>query len=281
METRAYACRLAALGGALSLLAATAHAGAAQAEHIAQRLDYGLRVWKGIRAFGRTVGSVTVETGTATHDARPCRLLRVRTRARLLRFRVDATTRSYVDAADGRQVAFHYLRTGGRRVESRLLFGPDGIHYHKRLPVGSPPRMAWEPLASHPYDPRACDMFAAFYAARPGAVELGGEPLRVRCVADRKLWDVAIRAAARERITVPAGTFNALRLALDPSPANDHTQTLAFRGPFALGPNTRLWIDPDTGILVKLAGTAHLTLPVRAEMRLLRIQTPHPDAKGE
>ncbi len=263
-----------ALLGILLLLAPSGLIGAADAARIEHRLDYALRVWKGLRFIGRTVGSATVEIGTGACEGHPCRLLRVRTRARFLRFRVNATTHSYVDPRDGHQLAFHYLRTGSKRVESRLLFKPSGIEYHKWLPVGKPPKEAWEPLAGHPYDPKTCDMFAVFYAVQPKGLEVGGEGKTVRCVADRKLWDVTIRAVARERITVPAGAFDTLRLEIEPSPANDLTRTIAFRGPFALGPDMRLWVDPETGFLIKLAGTAHLTLPVSSEMRLLRISEP-------
>ena len=242
-----------------------------EAEEIERRLDYGLRVWKGVRALGRTVGSVTVERGRAQVEGRPCRLLRVRTRAQVFRYRVDATTRSYLDPDDGRELAFHYLRTGSKRVESRLLFRPSGIEYHKRLPVGEPQRLAWEPLAGHLYSRGTTDMFAAFYTVRPEGLTVGGPPRTVRCVADRKLWDIAVRATARERITVPAGTFDALCLEFLPRPANDYTRSVAFRGPFALGADTRFWVDPKTGILVKLAGTAHLIVAVRAEMKLVRV----------
>ena len=255
-------------------MALAVQARAGEGERIERRLEYGLRVWKGLRVLGKTIGTVTVETGTGTHEDQPSRLLRVRTRAKLFRFRVDATTHSHVDPANGRQLAFHYLRTGSRRVESRLLFRTTGIEYHKWLPAGEPPKTAWEPLAEHPCDPRVCDMFAAFYAVRAGGLEVAGKPRIVRCVADRKLWDIAIRAVARKRVTVPAGTFDTLCLELKPSPANDYTKAIAFRGPFALGADTRLWIDPETDTLVKLTGTAHLTLPVRAEMRLLRIAKP-------
>jgi len=249
---------------------------------VERRLHYSLRVWKGLRALGTTVGSVTVEHGRGSYRQRPCRLLRVRTRAGVLGLRVDATTESHFAADDGRELGFHYLRTGSRRVESRLLFLPEGIEYHKRLAPRGSREQVWERQARHRYQRGVCDMFAAFYLARVEGLAVGGPPRTMRCVADRKLWDVAFRAVGRSRVTVPAGTFDTLCLAIEPTAANDHTKPLRFRGPFALGATTRFWVDPRAKALVKLVGTAHLAIPVRAEMRLLRIdQAAAPGARGQ
>ncbi|MFP4057078.1 MAG: DUF3108 domain-containing protein [Candidatus Brocadiia bacterium] len=238
---------------------------------VGQRCEYQLRIWKGAPALGITVGSVVMELRHDTYQGSPCKRFRVRTRARCLGYDVDAVTDSYVTPDLRRELFFRYLRTGSRRVESKLLFHPSAIEYRRVVPSEDAGDGQWRTLARHPYEPGVCDMFAALYLAPVGNVVPAGEPSVVRCVADRKLWDIAFRAVARETITVPAGTFEVVELELGATAANEHTRSLPFRGPFALGPDTRLWVDPSRRLLVRLEGTAHLVLPVRAEMRLVRV----------
>lgn len=260
------------MGVALAIgLARDPHAG--EPRVVERRLDYTLRAWKGLRVLGRTVGSVSVQFGKGRLGERPSRLVRVCTRAGLLGLRVDAATESHLDARTGREMGFHYLRTGSRRVESRLDFLPGLVEYHTRARHDGAKELTWRKLAVHRSETAVCDMFAAFYFGSVGGMAVGGPPRTLRCVADHKLWDVAFRAVARETVAVPAGTFQTLRLEIKATPANDFTQSLRFRGPFALGEDATFWVEADTGTLVKLAGTAHLAISVRTEMRLVRVAT--------
>jgi len=246
----------------LFLAAVLALGGRAYPADAPLRLDYDLRVWKGLHALGRTIGSVTMALAAERFEGRPCRVLRVRTVASAVGFDLDATTESYMAPDLGREFGFHYTRTGSPKVQSSLVFGPDQIEYRRR--VGG----EWRALCRHPYDATACDMFAALYLARADGLAVGGPPRVARCVADQKLWDIAFRAVAHERVEVPAGTFDTVRVELAPEPANAYTRTQPFRGPFALGPDLTLWIEPARRLVVKLAGTAHLSVSLQAEMAL-------------
>jgi len=240
---------------------------------VERRLDYSVRVWKGLRFLGRTVGTVVVEFGQGKRGEQRSRLVRVHTKAGLLGMRVDATTESHLHARTGRELGFHYLRTGSRRVESRLDFLPGRVEYLKFERRDGAKRPTWQKLAVHASNGDVFDMFATFYVGRVRGLAVGGPPRRIRCVADRKLWDVSFRAVARERVTVPAGTFDTVRLAIKATPANAYTKSLSFRGPFALGEDAIFWVEPASGTLVKLSGTAHLAIRVRTEMRLVRVTT--------
>ena len=117
-------------------------------------------------------------------------------------------------------------------------------------------------------------MFAALYLLRGGALAVGGPSQTTRCVAGLTLWDIGLRALARETVAVPAGSFSTLRIELTPAPANANATGQEFRGPFGLGPDIRLWIDPGQQILVRLVGTAHLTVALQTEMNLVRVTRP-------
>jgi hypothetical protein len=200
-----------------------------------------------------------------------------------------------------RELLFHYIRTGGEQTESKLVFGPTEVDYHKLVhcdageacknpdhQVASPlhflngrtchcsgcnraEHCEWRVLCHHPSNPPVCDMFAAVYLARAEGMTVGGPARTTRCAADLKLWDVAFRPVERETVTVPAGTFDTVRVELSPTPANAHAAAEEFRGPFGMGPDTKMWIEPDQRLLVKLTGTAHMGIAPQTEMNLVRV----------
>lgn len=261
--------RLSARTLAALLLAPLAAAGEGR---VLREADYQLRIWKGLRPVGTVVGSVTMTLREGVHAGQACRVFRVRTLANCLGIRLDAVARSTLTPDLQRQLLYEYERTGSERVESRLVFQPPHIEWHRLMPVDGSERQEWRKLAVHRYDPRVCDMFAALYLARRKGLAVGGKPQWIRCVADRKLWDIGFRAVAREKVLVPAGSFDTLRIEFETAPANSATLDTAFRGPFALGPDTKLWVDPERELVVKVSGTAHLAVAVRADMTLIRAQ---------
>jgi hypothetical protein len=237
--------------------------------------EYRLRIWKGVRPVGKVVGSVTMALCEGTHQGQACRVFRVETRASCLGVKLDAVAHSTLTPDLRRQFLYDYVREGSERVESKLIFRPPHIEWHRRVPVKGTERLEWRKLATHRYNPKVCDMFAALYLARRNGLTVGGKTQWVRCVADRKLWDIGFRATAREKVSVPAGSFDTLRIEFETAPANTATLDMDFRGPFALGPDTKLWVDPERELVVKLSGTAHLAVAVRADMTLVRAQGPN------
>ncbi|NQT85202.1 DUF3108 domain-containing protein [bacterium] len=275
MPLRSPRCRVSgrrlAIGAVALLLAVLAEGGEGP---VLGESEYRLRVWKGVRAVGKVIGSVEMSLREGAYEGEACRVFRVTTRASCLGVSLDAVARSTLTTDLQRQLLYDYVRTGSKRVESRLVFRPTGIEWRRREPVKGADRLEWKTLATHRYSPGICDMFAALYLARKDALVVGGDPQWVRCVADRKLWDIGFRAVARERVTVPAGAFDTVRIEFEAAPANAFTLQTPFRGPFAMGADTKLWVDPERRLIVKVAGTAHLAVNVRAEMALVRTAAP-------
>ena len=101
----------------------------------------------------------------------------------------------------------------------------------------------------------------------------------LRICAGHGIFDVTVRAVRRERCTVPAGTFDALRLELIPTPAPGMPKTERFQGLFGLSGTIIIHVDAVRKIPLRIRGVVPMGIDINAEVVLTRIQEPPAKAK--
>ncbi len=119
------------------------------------------------------------------------------------------------------------------------------------------------------------DPLSAIFGARGLRLEPDGEPEEIRIATRRRLYDVTVRAAETSTITVPAGTFETVRIVLTPRKTVDDGRTSKkFRGLFGMAGDTEIWVDQKTKVPIRIEGRIPMGLELNARVDLLRRTVP-------
>ncbi|MFP4056549.1 MAG: DUF3108 domain-containing protein [Candidatus Brocadiia bacterium] len=267
-----------------------------------------------VQAKGATVGKATFTVSRDSSWGEEQVVLRAEAEGTLRLFVVTyryhsvLTSRVALDGLVQRSSMDHRLLPSYKR--KWLRFSSLGVDYFRHKPCECPPNLCHNPdhfrlkkgERVHRRDsekPRHCvwglrerhrhvrlpayDMLAALYLARGLELTPGTKAGPIIVVAKRDVWAIEVLPREEETIEVPAGTFQCVRVGLNPIPANEHAmdsqeedEEAGFEGPFGLKGDIAIYLDKATGRAVKVNGTKQAdlkikTLDVGVEAELVRI----------
>ena len=280
---------------------------------LGEKLTYDARVWKGIRALGLSVGESTFEVKEAKDGPHGGSiLLEARAQGGALGYEVDATIESFIDPETNLPVKSNLLQKGSEPNHKQMIFedgqavyvkkkhcnrwktceDPDHIEWVTRSKslfgsaervrehcreesCRSPKHVYWQERHRHDLDGSTYDMLSMVYVARALDLSLEGEAQTLRLVNSHDIWDVKVRAVARETVTVPAGKFRTLRIEISPKPATDDTELREeFQGLFGIKGNIKIWIDEETKIPVRIRGVVPFGVDLNMDISLTEKRQP-------
>jgi hypothetical protein len=257
-----------------------------------ERLFYRATAWKGF---------IVSDVGTATLFAHRQRAgavagwrLVARAQGDSFGHTLDAHVVSRLDPAGERCVEYAETQQGSSPGGRRLAWEGDALVYHKlkHCPgcevhahfdgdahcddhrCGNVAHDVWRVRHRHAVDATVSDPLAALYRARALDLRVGGPDHVLRICAGHGIFDVTVRATKAERCTVPAGTFDALRLELIPAPACGTPRSARFTGLFGLSGTVTVLVDAATKIPLRITGVVPMGVDVNCEVELTAIQAP-------
>lgn len=274
-----------------------------------ERFFYRATAWKG--PFSGEVGTATLSTTKGTDDAgKPVWRLVARANGSAMGHAMDARAIATLDGETGTPRRYDDTHEGSSAGAHALVWRPTRTVYLKRkhchgcqddahfvttsrggfLGIGSEsvrvhcdashcPEQAhrvWQERHVHPADPLAGDALTTLYRARALDLEVGGPARVLRVVVGRSAFDVTVRAIAKESCEVPAGTFDALRIVLEPKPAEGTPASARFEGLFGLCGEITLLVDAERKIPLKIRGTVPMGIDINAEVVCTKIERPAP-----
>lgn len=121
----------------------------------------------------------------------------------------------------------------------------DGAHCPDR-DCRIPAHMHWKIRHEHEFTERHFDMLSAVYFARGLPLEPDAPPIEVPVLNDHDRWIVRASAKRGGRLRVKAGTFDTVKVILDPAPAPGTTPEERFTGLFGLNGTIEIWLDRKT-----------------------------------
>lgn len=213
---------------------------------VPERLEYDVS-WIGIHA-GSAILSVEKSGGnyvieSQAHSADYLSLF----------YRVEDSARSIVDGSRG---SFGYplryrlrIREGRHRKDKEVVFDRQaGKAVYTNHSDGKPHTFN---IASDVHDP-----LSGFFALRDLPMEVG-VPLKIRIFDSKKTWDVDVEVLKRERIKVPAGTFDTIMI----------KPNLKSEGIFMRRGDVYIWLTDDQSKIPVMVQTKVAIGHVTAELR--------------
>lgn len=137
---------------------------------------------------------------------------------------------------------------------------------------GDPTHDVWRVRHRHAVDATVSDPLTTLYRARALDLTVGGPSRVLRVCAGHGIFDVTVRATETLRCTVPAGTFDALKVELTPAPACGTPRSSRFTGLFGLSGRITVLIDAATKIPLRITGVVPMGIDVNCEVELTGIQ---------
>ena len=268
---------------------------------VTETLVYEATSTQGVAPFLVTLslGTCTFTVARERHGGEAQLVLQAHAKGGVPSYPLDATITSRLREADFlmrssdshrlkpryKRRALHFHDRGADYLKHKHCEAPSLCHNPKHLvalPDGSrghctdyadcknPDHFVWSLRYRHRFAGRAWDMLAGLYLARGLPVEVGASSPPIRVVSNRNMWDVAIKAERDETLTVPAGTFDCVRITLDTQPANDYARAHEdeVEGPFGLHGNVVLHADKATGQIVRVRGKVKLGATFDVQVRL-------------
>lgn len=275
-----------------------------------ERLYYKAFAWKGAPILGSEVGTATITTRRGTDRAGlPVWRISARASGTTMGHTIDARAVATL-MQDGRPLRYEEDIKGDRRVERMLVFGPRELRYLKTKHChgcsdpehsvqqtkggwfglggstvsvhcddrhcGIGEHRIWKTRHRHGADAAVGDPLSALFRARAFDLKLGAPARTLRIAVGHAVFDVKVEVVQRASCTVPAGTFDALQLTLDPAPAPGIPGSPRFQGLFGMSGKLDVWVDAARKIPLRISGTVPMGVDVNAVVVLSKIDVPAP-----
>lgn len=270
-----------------------------------ERLFYRSFAWKGV--IGSEVGTATLTTRRGTDAAgRPVWRITARASGSAMGKSIDARAVTTL-SDDGRPQRYEEDIKGDRKVQRALMFDASqlvylktkhchgctdaahcvtethgswfgiggktvAVHCKERHCISGAHRI-WKVRHRHPADAVATDPLSALYRARAFDLRLGAPARTLRIAVGHAIFDVRVEVVQRAPCTVPAGTFDALQLTLDPTPAPGMPGSPRFEGLFGMTGTIDIWVDTARKIPLRIEGTVPMGVDVNAVVMLSKIES--------
>ncbi len=273
-----------------------------------ERLFYRAFAWKGAELFSAEVGTATITTRRGTNRAGdPVWRITARASGTTMGHTIDARAVATL-TAQGRPQRYEENIAGDRTVQRALMFGPRELLYLKTKHChgcrntthhvmetqgawfgmggtdvavhcddshcGDGAHRIWKIRHRHPADVIAGDPLSALFRARALDLRLGAPAQTLRIAVGHAVFDVTIQVLQHAVHTVPAGTFDALRLSLEPKPAPGIPGSPRFQGLFGMSGTMEIWVDSARKIPLRISGTVPMGVDVNAVVVLSKIDVP-------
>ena len=255
-----------------------------------ESLFYNVRAWQGSKVFTINVGSCMFTLARDDAAGEPQLVLCAAAKAGVPAYPYEATMVSRLRDSDYQPRDFFNQRTKKSYKKRWLHFVPGGVNYlkHKHCDAPTlchnpahlakqshrpgchdPAHYVWSFRRRQRFDGRAWDMLSAIYLARALDLQPGGPTRTIRVATTSELLDVDIRAVGEETITVPAGIFPCLKIALDSRTVGaadaDDADSEGF---FGLQGSAELFVDRQSHHLVLIRGKVKLGANFDVEVAL-------------
>jgi len=259
-----------------------------------EHLTYGVHVTVG--PVGATVGNVYLDTGVEPfreslvllggggETDREVGRLAAKAEGSYLFYSMETNLDSRYLPQEWPSISHYYRQSGSenRRRETQLgVLGekPQTV-YRRDTKHGAPAgQRIWAAKTTRDVPAGTVDMLGAVYLVRTLVVE-EHEELVFPLIDKMDLWEMHLSLGEEKRIEVPAGTFDAVEVILEPQtwPGEPEREASKFRGLFGIRGTIQLWVERDTGVPVRIAGTIPAG-PVSVECDIyLEASTGTPDA---
>ncbi|MDF1798814.1 MAG: DUF3108 domain-containing protein [Planctomycetota bacterium] len=259
-----------------------------------EHLAFGVHVTVG--PVGATVGKVFLDTGVDAFqeslvllgggggDDREVGWLKAKAEGGYLFYDMVSVLDSRYLPQDWPSISYYSRQTGSenrrREIQIGLHEGVTHATFRKDSSSGAPRgKRIWQPLAQRDVPEGTMDMLGAVYLAR--TLLLSGEEQLVFPLIDKMdIWKMTLSLGEERRLEVPAGTFDAVEILLEPSTweGEPEQEFGKFRGLFGIRGSIHLWVERTTGVPIRIQGTIPAG-PVEVECDIyLETHTGTPDA---
>ena len=206
------------------------------------------------------VGNVWFEVGKETRAGRETYRIDARAYGSYLIYTLDIRMTSWVDAETLRSVEFRRREVGSEKRDHRVLFDREagrGTFLRKAGRFSSVEMMdeaPWETRAVFPLDAETNDILYTLYFAR-GIGDAVGTRKNYRFVENRDVWNARVTVAGEETLPLGRlGTFDALRIGIEPDYGEEEEKGRRFSGLFGVQGTLRVVVDKKTRIPLVVSG---------------------------
>jgi hypothetical protein len=211
------------------------------------------------------VGDAWFKVGKATEEGKEVYRFDARALGNYWIYTLDIRLQSVVDAAKLRSVRLHRREVGTEKREYEVVFDRDaGSALYRRKPgrfntVAEMDAAPWESRSAFPISGEVNDILYTLYFAR-GIGDTVGTRKEYRFVETSYIWKAAVSIVGERRIDLgKAGSYDALRIAIEPDYTGQPEMAERFRGLFGVEGNLELWVDKRTRIPLIVRGRVPFT----------------------
>jgi len=176
---------------------------------------------------------------------------------------LDSTIETQVLPQEWPRIACRQRQSGSESRRRETLIGlhegKPTVSYRKDTKKGAPRgTRIWRPPTLREIPADALDMVGAVFLVRT-MIEQDLPELQVPIVDKLRVWDMRVRRGDRQRMKLPAGTFDVVEIVLDPKPhpkdgSIDDEDVERFEGLFGIHGSIHLFVEVHTGVPVRIQG---------------------------
>ena len=238
-----------------------------------ERLTYTVRVWLGDNSFGLDVGTADFTVDKVAADRAEAYQFEVKAKGGAFGYDVRSTLTSLIDAATLKAIRYAEDHRGSDRSQKRLEFSDAKVEYWKwvriELPDGTKSdERQWELQKTVPVDHPCHDLLSALYLARGFDLSNGAKAQAIDVADTKKLWRLKAQGGKPEKLTIPAGTFDAIPVLFTTEPLNEAARESKFSGLFGMKGNAQIWVDAAAHRILRIRGALALGVLLNIDVSL-------------
>jgi len=242
-----------------------------------EKLSYVVRVWLGWDKLGMSVGTAEFLCDQVVVDGERAYQFQIVANGGAFGYRVRSRLTSQIDADTLKSIRFAEVHAGSEKRKKRLEFTPTSIAYWKysrvRLANGKKTqRRAWRLKRINEVDHPFCDMLSALYLARGFDLGASAAPQWIDVADAQRLWRLQAKAGRAMKLSVPAGTFQAVAVDFKSTPLNHDAREKQFTGLFGMKGAMQIWVDTVSRRILRIRGTIRVGINLKVDISLAKVE---------
>ncbi len=206
------------------------------------------------------VGDAWFEVHRTTYNGMEAYRFDARALGRYVIYTLDVRLSSIVDASSLRSRVFRRRELGTEKRDYKIVFDRDAMkatHYRKRGKFATAEEMEaapWEKRSVFAIHPEVNDILYTLYLARNIGDAVGARKY-YWFVETTYVWKTLVTISGEEKIHLgKAGTFDALRINIEPDYGRQPEKGAKFSGLFGVAGSLEVWVDKKTRIPLVVRG---------------------------